>query len=125
MNTNILGLCYYIHEVLPIFKKQGTPCRFMFTASIAGLIKGLRYNTAYLASKHAAVCLAEAVRDLADNDPDYSHMGVSVFCPEYVHTDIHISKAPSSDGALAVLTSSITCNSNDRKIPLAKDENLC
>ena len=82
MNTNVLGLTYYVHEVLPIFKQQGTPCHFLFTASIAGLITGLRYNTAYLASKHAAVCIAEAVRDLAENDPDYSMMGVSVFCPE-------------------------------------------
>ena len=65
MNTNVLGLTYYVHEVLPIFKQQGTPCHFLFTASIAGLITGLRYNTAYLASKHAAVCIAEAVRALA------------------------------------------------------------
>lgn len=92
MNTNVLGLCYYIHEVLPIFREQKTPCHFLFTASIAGLIGGLRYNTAYLASKHAAVCLAESVKDLADNDPEYSHMGVSVFCPEYVYTDIHNSE---------------------------------
>lgn len=92
MNTNVLGLTYYVHEVLPIFKQQGTPCHFLFTASIAGLITGLRYNTAYLASKHAAVCIAEAVRDLAENDPDYSMMGVSVFCPEYVHTNIHNSE---------------------------------
>ena len=90
MNTNVLGMCYYIHEVLPIFQKQGTPCHFMFTASIAGLISGLRYNTAYLASKHAAVCLAEAVRGLAEADK--MDMGVSVFCPEYIHTDIHNSE---------------------------------
>ena len=89
-NVNYLGMCYYVHEVLPIFQKQGTPCHFMFTASIAGLIGGLRYNTAYLASKHAAVCLAEAVKDLATaNKMD---MGVSVFCPEYIHTDIHNSE---------------------------------
>ena len=81
MNTNVLGLTYYVHEVLPIFKAQGTPCHFMFTASIAGLITGLRYNTAYLASKHA-IC----------GTLYYSMMGVSVFCPEYVHTNIHNSE---------------------------------
>ena len=32
------------------------------------------------------------MRDLAENDPDYSMMGVSVFCPEYVHTNIHNSE---------------------------------
>ena len=69
MNTNVLGLTYYVHEVLPIFKQQGTPCHFLFTASIAGLITGLRYNTAYLASKHAAVCIAEAVRDQWPGNP--------------------------------------------------------
>lgn len=90
MNTNVLGLAYYVHEVLPIFMKQGTPCHFMFTASIAGLIRGLRYNTAYLASKHAAVCIAEAVKDLAV--AENMDMGVSVFCPEYVHTNIHNSE---------------------------------
>ena len=44
MNTNVLGLTYYVHEVLPIFKKQGTPCHFLFTASIAGLITGLLHT---------------------------------------------------------------------------------
>ena len=29
MNTNVLGLTYYVHEVLPIFKQQGTPCHFL------------------------------------------------------------------------------------------------
>jgi NAD(P)-dependent dehydrogenase (short-subunit alcohol dehydrogenase family) len=90
MNVNVLGMAYYAHEVLPIFKKQGTPCHYLFTASIAGLIGGLRYNTAYLASKHAAVCIAESVKDLANAEMPY--MGVSVFCPEYIHTDIHNSE---------------------------------
>lgn len=90
MDVNGLAMANYVREVLPIMEKQGTPAYFLFTASIAGLISGLRINTSYLASKHAAVCIAEGVRDYVKAKE--LDIGVSVFCPEYIHTDIHNSE---------------------------------
>lgn len=87
MNVNVLGTAYYVHEVLPILEKQGTPCHYMVTSSIGGLIGGGNYGAPYFASKHAQVAIAESIRSFAkEKNLD---MGVSVFCPEGVDTDIH------------------------------------
>lgn len=87
INVNVLGTAYYVHEVLPILVQQGTPCHYMVTASIGGLIPAGDYGAPYYAGKHAQVAIAEAIRAFAtDREMD---MGVSVFCPEGVATDIH------------------------------------
>jgi len=90
MDVNSNAMAYYAHEVLPIMEEQKTPAYFMFTASIAGLIGGLRINTSYLASKHAALCIAEGTRDYVKAKA--LDIGISVFCPEYIRTDIHNSE---------------------------------
>lgn len=36
-SVNFLGMAYYVTEVLPIMKKQGTDAYFLFTVSIGGL----------------------------------------------------------------------------------------
>lgn len=87
INVNVLGSAYYVHEVLPIMEKQGTPCHYMITSSIGGLIPGGNYGAPYFVSKHAEVALAETVRSFAQEKN--LDMGVSVFCPEGVDTDIH------------------------------------
>lgn len=46
----------------------------------------MRIQSAYTASKHAALSLAESVRDYADNFAPY--IGVTAFCPEYINTEI-------------------------------------
>lgn len=88
--VDFLGMVYYVNEVLPIMAKQQTPCHFLFTSSIAGLNPGYMTQCAYMAAKHAALVLAEDVRDFADREAPY--MGVSVFCPEYIKTTIHESE---------------------------------
>ena len=87
---NYLGMAYLVHEVLPIMKKQGTDAAFLFTSSIAGLSPGYRFQSSYMASKHAALSLAESVRNYAENEAPY--IAVSVFCPEYINTTIHLSE---------------------------------
>ena len=83
-SVNFLGMAYYVTEVLPIMKKQGTDAYFLFTVSIGGLQPGMRIQSAYTASKHAAMSLAESVKDYAVNYAPY--IGVTAFCPEYVNT---------------------------------------
>ncbi len=85
-SVNFLSMAYYVTEVLPIMVRQGTDAHFMFTISIGGLQPGMRIQSAYTASKHAAMSLAESVRDYADNYAPF--IGVTAFCPEYVNTEI-------------------------------------
>lgn len=81
---------YYYSLVLPIMAKQGTPCHIVATASIAGIIHGIGNNPAYSATKHGAVALAEDVRAYCKaNNYD---IGVSVYCPAFVQTDLHHSE---------------------------------
>jgi len=84
--VNTLGLAYYTHDVLPIMERQGTPAHFMCTSSVAGLRAGMAVNTPYFCSKHGAVSIAESVK--AQVEADGCDIGVSVFCPMYVATDI-------------------------------------
>lgn len=84
--VNTLSLAYYTHDVLPIMERQGTPAHFMCTASVAGLRGGMAVNPPYFCSKHGAVSIAESVK--AQVETDGSDIGVSVFCPMYVATDI-------------------------------------
>ena len=68
-SVNFLGMAYYVTEVLPIMKKQGTDAYFLFTVSIGGLQPGMRLQSAHPAPKHPPV-----------------YIGVTAFCPEYVNT---------------------------------------
>ena len=87
MAVNTMGVVHYVHEVLPIMEAQKTPAHLMCTASIAGLRAGMAVNPPYFASKHAAVSVAESVK--AEVESTGCDIGVSVFCPMYVATDIH------------------------------------
>lgn len=87
MAVNTMGIVHYVHEVLPIMEAQKTPAHLMCTASIAGLRAGMAVNPPYFASKHAAVSVAESVK--AKVESTGCDIGVSVFCPMYVATDIH------------------------------------
>ena len=87
MAVNTMGIVHYVHEVLPIMDAQQTPAHLMCTASIAGLRAGMAVNPPYFASKHAAVSVAESVK--AEVESTGCDIGVSVFCPMYVATDIH------------------------------------
>lgn len=84
--VNTMGIVHYVYEVLPIMEAQKTPAHLMCTASIAGLRAGMAVNLPYFCSKHAAVSVAESVKAEVESIGD--NIGVSVFCPMYVATDI-------------------------------------
>ena len=85
--ANLISHGWYYSLVLPIMAKQGTACHIIATASIAGILHGIGNNPAYSATKHAAVALAEDVRAYCKTN-NYN-IGVSVYCPAYVQTDLH------------------------------------
>lgn len=89
-SVNFLAMAYYATEVLPIMKAQGTEANFLLTCSIGSLQPGMRIQSAYTASKHAALSLAESIRDYADHFAPY--IGVTAFCPMYVKTEIYDSE---------------------------------
>ncbi|MCI6573728.1 MAG: SDR family NAD(P)-dependent oxidoreductase [Actinomycetaceae bacterium] len=87
VQANLVSHGYYYREVLPIMEKQGTPAHILATASTAGVIPGFGSNPAYSATKHGALALAEDLKVYMDvHDLD---IGVSVYCPGFVQTDIH------------------------------------
>lgn len=89
-SVNFLAMAYYATEIVPIMKKQGTEAHFLLTGSIGSLQPGMRIQSAYTASKHAALSLAESIRDYADHFAPY--IGVTAFCPMYVNTEIYDSE---------------------------------
>ena len=48
---------YYVTEVLPIMKKQGTDAYFLFTVSIGGLQPGMRIQSAYTCLLYTSRCV--------------------------------------------------------------------
>ena len=86
VGVNVMGTLYYIQEILPIFEKQKTPCHYLITSSVAGLMTPTSSSGAYLSLKHAVTALAEEVRDYSTKCG--FDMGVSVFCPDIVATNI-------------------------------------
>lgn len=85
--VNTLSNAYYLHEVFPIMKAQGSSAHIMSTASIAGIRAGMAVNPPYFSSKHGAVSIIESVKaEVMSNKLD---IGVSCFCPMYIATDIH------------------------------------
>lgn len=86
ISVNALGASYYAMEVLPILRAQGTPCHYMVVSSVAGLTGGGVFGGVYIISKHASVLLAEEIK--AYGEENNMDMGVSVFCPSIVATEI-------------------------------------
>ncbi|MDL2293059.1 SDR family NAD(P)-dependent oxidoreductase [Ruminococcaceae bacterium OttesenSCG-928-D13] len=86
LDANVLSVFYGMREAIPVMQKQGTPCHIVNVASVAGLTTA-RTMSAYNASKAAVVAASEAalmdLKALPDNN-----IGLSVFCPGYVKTDL-------------------------------------
>lgn len=86
IGTNNLSQIYSMKRVIPIMEKQGSPCYIVNVASLAGLVSMDRMP-AYYATKHFAVALSESV--FYDLQARNSNVGMSVFCPGYIQTDLH------------------------------------
>jgi len=83
MGVNVTGVFNGIRNFLPLIKAHGEGGQVVATSSLAGLIAHGSAGV-YSASKFAVVGMMEALRnELAD-----SNIGVSVFCPGLVNTNI-------------------------------------
>ncbi len=83
MGINVTGVFNGVHAFLPRIQAHGEGGQIVATSSIAGLIVDDGPGI-YSASKFAVVGMMEALRaELAD-----ANIGVSVFCPGIVNTDI-------------------------------------
>ncbi len=83
MGVNVTGVFNGVHAFLPRIQAHGEGGQIVATSSIAGLIVDDGPGI-YSASKFAVVGMMEALRaELAD-----ANIGVSVFCPGIVNTDI-------------------------------------
>ena len=79
MNVNVLGVVNTIKAFVPIMQEQDTPGVMCATSSIGGLVRGDGGGASYQASKHAVVCIQEALSfELARRHP---HIRVHVLCP--------------------------------------------
>jgi NAD(P)-dependent dehydrogenase (short-subunit alcohol dehydrogenase family) len=84
VRTNLTGAFLGIRAVLPAMKSSGNPGHIVITSSMAG-VRGMAKNGAYVASKHALVGLADALRhELAG-----TRIGVSILVPGYVPSEIN------------------------------------
>jgi NAD(P)-dependent dehydrogenase (short-subunit alcohol dehydrogenase family) len=83
LGVNLTGVFNGIHTFLPRIKAHGEGGHIVSTSSLAGLL-GHGPAGCYTASKFAVVGMMEALRnELAD-----SNIGVTVFCPGLVNTNI-------------------------------------
>jgi NAD(P)-dependent dehydrogenase (short-subunit alcohol dehydrogenase family) len=83
MSVNVNGVFNGIHTFLPRIRAHGEGGQIVATSSLAGLIAHGPAGV-YTASKFAVVGMMEALRnELAD-----ANIGVSVFCPGLVNTNI-------------------------------------
>ena len=86
--ANLTSHGHFYHEVVPIMVKQGTPAHILGVSSIAGILHGIGNNATYSATKHGAVALIEDLRNYFRLNK-IENIGVSVYCPGYVQTDLH------------------------------------
>ncbi|MES2536168.1 MAG: SDR family NAD(P)-dependent oxidoreductase [Pseudomonadota bacterium] len=88
MGVNIRGVVHGIRSFLPLIRKHGEGGHIVNTSSIGGLQVQPGWNTgAYSMTKYAVVALSEAL----EQELKGSGIGVSVFCPAAVSTDLHAS----------------------------------
>ncbi len=83
MGVNFYGVLHGLKTFVPRLAKQKTPSHVVNVASLAGLVPGRK---PYSVAKRAVVALSEAFYlDLATEAP---HVGISVFCPGWVQTEL-------------------------------------
>ena len=86
VDVNLMGVIYGAEAVVPAIKEHGEGGWVINVASMAGMA-GVPYANAYTATKVAVVAMSESWRvELAKHD-----IVVSVLCPAFVKTRIHLS----------------------------------
>lgn len=89
MNVNLFSVAHAIRYFVPRMLEQGTPAHIVNTASAAGLLS-TSGMAAYNASKHAVVTLSETLYQ--ELQSIQSKIDVSVLCPAWVPTQIHLAQ---------------------------------
>jgi NAD(P)-dependent dehydrogenase (short-subunit alcohol dehydrogenase family) len=85
MDVNVWGVIHGIRSFIPRMQAQGDECHIVNTASMAALT-AMPYSGIYHMTKHAVLALSESLyHELSFHAP---HVGVSVLCPEAIHTGI-------------------------------------
>lgn len=82
MNVNVNGVFNGVRTFLPRIRAHGEGGHFVVTSSSAGLLAGVL--GVYVTSKFAVVGMHEALREELAG----SNIGVSIYCPGLVRTDI-------------------------------------
>jgi len=85
LDVNVMGVVHGIKAFVPKMIAQGTPCRIVDTASIAGLLT-VENSPAYVASKFAALSLTEVLELQLQGIG--SQVTAHVVCPAIVQTDL-------------------------------------
>jgi NADP-dependent 3-hydroxy acid dehydrogenase YdfG len=86
IGVNCMSQVYAMKRVIPIMQAQGTACHIVNVASLAALVTG-GGAPAYFATKHFDIALSESIYyDLLASG---ASIGMSVFCPCYVQTNLH------------------------------------
>jgi len=100
MGVNLYGVIHGLRAFIPTMLAKGEPGHIVNTASMAGLTSqpGLAI---YNASKHAVVTVSEGLHH--DLTLRQSKLRVSVLCPAWVKTRIHLSGRNRPDGDTAPL----------------------
>lgn len=84
MGVNFYGVLHGVKAFVPRLVEQKTTSHVVSVSSLAGVATG---RGPYSVSKHAVVVLMEALyQDLATTAP---HVGVSVYCPGWVNTELY------------------------------------
>jgi len=86
IDVNLMGVVYGAEAIIPLIKEHDEGGWLLNVASMAGM-GGVPFAGAYTATKVAVVGMSESWR--AELDPD--NINVSVLCPAFVKTRIHLS----------------------------------
>lgn len=86
LDVNLMGVVYGAEAVVPAIKQHGQGGWMVNVASMAGM-SGVPYANAYTATKVAVVGMSESWRAELKKD----NILVSVLCPAFVKTRIHLS----------------------------------
>lgn len=85
-DVNLDGVLYGARAIVPLMKQHGEGAWLINVASIAGML-GIPYASAYTATKNAVVALSECWHQ----ELRRHQIHVSVLCPAFVNTRIHLS----------------------------------
>ena len=89
LDVNLRSVVYGVKTFVPRMLRHNETAHVVNTASIAGLISNSRMNT-YGVTKHAVVALSETL--FLDLREVGASVGVSVLCPAWIKTNIHLSE---------------------------------